>query len=141
MPNICVDGCEVSIIALPPCVLTQVSDTVAAGAQNLLKSEGKLALLAADFEEWIKNYQSPYLTAPFLVPGKVQGRHIELMGTSTSTLVNGEAVILQTTTGIMTLSVTEPAKMPPPVSSPDPVPIYLAELTITQPGQSPYGSL
>lgn len=135
MSTICVDGTKVEIVAIPPLVLTKVIDTIAAGAQSLIKSSGKRLLLEKDFQQWVKNYQTDYVMPPYVVSGKLQGKSIALLGMSMKTTVNGEPSVLQTTTGIITLQVIKPAQMPPPVATPDSLPLYSAQLIMSNASQ------
>jgi FAD synthase len=142
MSKVCVDGAKVSISAMPPCVLVKIVDTIKGGSQSIVTSENKTVLLEKDFENWVKDFETPYISASFVIPGKLKGSSIKLSNLSTKTTIKGKSIVIQTTIGLMTLKVDQQAKMPTPAGpQPDPVPIYMAQVMITKPNQTTTSSI
>jgi hypothetical protein len=136
MSEICVNGTTVKIAVDPPTILILATDIIGSQAQTIVKGEQNMVLLAADFNVWAATYVSPYTSPPYAAPGAVKGVRIVLSGLSTLTTINGEPVVLTSTTGVLTLMVTIPAMTTTPVPTPDTQVTKTAKITITSSAQT-----
>lgn len=134
--NICVSGSTLRIIALPPLVLFKTEDSVKSIVKPYFKIDHKHVLLQKDFDNWIRSYKSHYISATFSIPGELKGVKITLNNKSNQIIYKKDKLILERiTTGIVQFQVTNPAKMPPPINTPDPIPVYTAKIVIDNSNQ------
>lgn len=117
-------GDMIKITMTPPAVVPQLIPPIPLiGTSTAVKVNGKPACLKGDELPPAISMPMPYMSPPFAVPG--MGTLKILLTPTNFTLAtrNGKPLLIKGATFPVMFQVQVPAQMPPPVSTPDPVPV------------------
>ena len=135
-----VKNASVSLSAVVPTLTFDVSSHTLSLASSgpFATSDGQEILLESDVDASFATYTTPYKNASFSVPGTLMYQSIKSIdGLSELTKKDSEAVVLKSSSGTITCSITLPAQDTSSGSPvPDPAPSYDLDFSFSDAGQS-----